>query len=71
MSGCEAVRPPTDGRLGFRPEPCGKSSNGGLRPMRSVGGGLAKSADGVTEPKFACAEHMEGERPYAYEPDLY
>lgn len=39
--------------------------------MRSVGGGLAKSADGVTEPKFACAEHMEGERPYAYEPDLY
>lgn len=71
LTGCEAVVPPSDGRLGFDPRPCGEPSNGGLRPMHSARGGLALNADGVTEPKFACPKHMEADRPYAYEPHLY
>lgn len=64
---CEAASPPTDGRIGYDPRPCGEPAVG-MRPMRSVRGGYAKGPDRVTVPMYACGDHYFADRVYGFEP---
>lgn len=42
----------------------------GLRPMRSLAGGFATNALGITEPKYACDYHFDLDVCFAYEPEF-